>query len=208
MKRFVVVLLLLPLLSMAQSEESRPRNFSLGFTASPTFGWLNFSEGQTGKSDGLRTGFSYGVLGDFSFSDNYYFSTAFTVTTINANTKEGSTPATYKLQYLDVPFTLKLKSNFQQERRFYGQFGLSTGIKIGAKQEGGLLIGPNNNADIATDINIFRLGLVVGGGAEWNLNRNMNLMTGLSFNNGFTDVFDTADKAKNSYISLNLGIFF
>lgn len=208
------VILFLPLFTIAQTEPNR--NFRLGFTTSPTFGWLKYDRPDI-ESDGLRTGFSYGVLGDFGFSENYYFSSAVTVTTINANTQplpsDASSSAVYKLQYIEIPLTLKLKSNPIQNARFYGQFGLATAVKIGAKQDGTAIIGGDvittlDNADISGSINAFRLGLLFGGGAEWKIAKNIDLLTGISYNNGLTDIFDTNDKAKNSYISLNLGVFF
>jgi hypothetical protein len=160
----------------------------------------------------MRTGFAYGVLADLPFSDNYYFSTALTVSTLNAKaTEPGVSTSIYKLQYLEVPLTLKLKSDLMEGKRFYGQFGLNTGINIGSKQD---IMFTNSatqdqkNTDIGDQINIFRAGLILGGGAEWKMGENMNLLTGLSYSNGFSDIFDGEAKAKNSYIALNLGIFF
>lgn len=198
----------MPLFARAQTVPLR--NFRLGFTTSPTFGWLKYDRPADVESDGLRTGFSYGVLGDFGFSENYYFSSAVTVTTMNAKTQPAqpgsiNSSSVYKLQYIEIPLTLKLKSNYIENYRFYGQFGLATGIKIGAKQD----VPPNiDNADISSSINTFRLGLLFGGGAEWNMGGNIDLLTGISYNNGLSDIFDTNDKAKNSYLSLNLGVFF
>ncbi|NEU07559.1 PorT family protein [Flavihumibacter sp. R14] len=212
-KLLLLAVFLAPLLATAQYKSQ------LGFTASPTFGWLTFPSGQTpeAESDGMRTGFSYGVLADIPFSENYYFSTALTVSTLNAkanvagSTTSGANTSIYKLQYLEVPLTLKLKSNDIMNRRFYGQFGLNTGINIGSKQD---IMYTNSgtpdekNKDIGDLINTFRAGLLLGGGAEWKMGENMSLMTGLSYSNGFADVLDGDAQAKNSYIALNLGIFF
>ncbi|MDB5012892.1 MAG: hypothetical protein JWQ25_1094 [Daejeonella sp.] len=205
----LVVFCLLPTSGKAQTEPTTTvKKFQLGFTASPTFGWMSTSGSETIKSDGLRTGFTYGVLGDFGFSDNYYFSSGLVVTTVNANVKSIASPvqpnAVYKIQYLEVPLTLKLKSNEIQNRKFYGQFGLDANVKLGAKQE----VEGNKDVDISKNVNLFRLGLIIGGGAEWKVAQNMSILTGLSYNNGFTDVFDGSEKAKNSYVSLNLGVFF
>ena len=201
----LVVCCLLPESGKAQSDSTK--KFQLGFTASPTFGWLSESEPAAFKSKGLRTGFTYGVLGDFSFSNNYYFSTGLAVTTLNANTEfpaSSSYPeVVYKLQYLQVPLTLKLKSNDIDNKKFYGQFGLDANVKIGAKKSAG-----GQSSDISKEVNLFRLGLSIGGGAEWKVAQNVSLLTGLSYNNGFTDVFDGDVKSKNSYVSLNLGVFF
>lgn len=203
---------LMPLLANAQY--SSGRKAQLGFTTSPTFGWLTFPSGQTPQleGDGLRSGFTYGVLADLPFSDNYYFSTALTVSTLNAKTTEANAnTSVYKLQYIELPLTLKLKSNEMDNKRFYGQFGLNTGINIGSKQDI-MYQSPSTpdekNKDINDQINIFRAGLIIGGGAEWKLGESLNLLTGLSYSNGFTDVLNGEAKAKNSYIALNLGIFF
>jgi len=207
-KLLLLAVFLAPLFATAQYKSQ------LGFTTSPTFGWLTFPSGQSPEieADGMRTGFSYGVLADIPFSENYYFSTALTVSTLNAKaTESGNNTSVYKLQYLEVPLTLKLKSNEMMNRRFYGQFGLNTGINIGSKQD---IMYTNSatpdekNKDIGDLINTFRAGLVLGGGAEWKMGENMSLLTGLSYSNGFTDVLDGDAKAKNSYIALNLGIFF
>ena len=211
-KILLLAVFLTPLFANAQYSEGRKTQ--LGFTTSPIFGWLTFPSGQTPEieGDGLRTGFSYGVLADIPFSDNYYFSTALTVSTLNGKTRQASTnTSVYKLQYLEVPLTLKLKSNEMDNRRFYGQVGLNTGINIGSKQDimyTNASTPDEKNTDIGDQINTFRAGLIIGGGAEWKLGENMNLLTGLSFSNGFTDVLDGEAKAKNSYIALNLGIFF
>ncbi|MDB5119578.1 MAG: hypothetical protein JWN56_796 [Sphingobacteriales bacterium] len=206
---YLLVFCLIPALSKAQTEQTTDgKKFQLGFTASPTFGWMSTSSSETIKSDGLRTGFTYGVLGDFSFTNNYYFSSGLVVTTVNSNVKSIATPVqpntVFKIQYLEVPLTLKLKSNEIQNRKFYGQFGLDANVKLGAKQA----IEGQSDADISKNVNLFRLGLIIGGGAEWNVAENISLLTGLSYNNGFTDVFDGSEKAKNSYVSLNLGVFF
>ena len=220
----LLILLMLPFLAEAQLPKER--NFKLGFTTSPNLAWMSFpsnSQLQVDtdvQGDGSRIGFSYGLLGDFGFSDNYYFSSAFTVTTINAKTKlmDALNPPpnvslnTYKLQYLEIPLTLKLKSMKRKDMRYFGQFGISTGFNIGAKLDmestdsGGNTINVKNR-DVKSGINTFRLGLIFGGGVEWKMNQNLNLLTGLSYNNGFTNVFGTY-KSKNSYLALNTGIFF
>ena len=204
-----LVICSIPTLSKAQTESTPDvKKFQLGFTASPTFGWLSTSASNTIKSDGLRTGFTYGVLGDIAFSNNYYFSSGLMVTTVNSNVKSIATPVqpntAYKIQYLEVPLTLKLKSNEIQNRKFYGQFGLDANVKLSAKET----VEGKNAEDISKRVNLFRLGLIIGGGAEWKVAENMSLLTGLSYNNGFTDVFDGSERAKNSYVSINLGMFF
>ncbi|MXV53029.1 outer membrane beta-barrel protein [Pedobacter sp. HMF7647] len=216
----VLSVIILPSLSKAQEKE---KNFRLGFTATPTFGWMDFKSGYTPGSngDGLRTGFSYGVLGDFGFSKNYYFSSGFLVTTINSKVKtvaSNSGPgsdisnAVYKLQYLELPLTLKLKTDPGKLVRFYGQFGLGTGITIGAKRDfkltsNGIVTADEKNVSIDNE-KTFRLSLIAGAGAEWNIGANTSILTGVTLNNGFTDVFSNGQSARNSYVALNLALYF
>lgn len=203
--RFLIIsLMLLPTLAFTQTNSSK--NMRLGFTASPTFGWMqNFGNTATVsiKGNGSKTGFSYGVLGDFGFSENYFFSTAFVLTTINSKVTYTQNALVneriYKLQYFEVPLTIKLKTSDIGDKKFYGQFGLVPGVKTSSKQ-----IDSGNAAK--DDTNILRLGLLIGGGAEWKVS-GVNILTGLSYNNGLTKTIDNPD-AKNAYFALNLGVFF
>jgi hypothetical protein len=200
---FFLSLLLIPFLSNAQG---RRTNFRLGFTASPTLGWLQFGDNSSGyKADGSRIGYSYGIVGDFGFSDNYFFGTGFTLTTMAAYvsvppSSQGSGERIgYRTQYIDIPLTLKLKTGDESMTRFYGQFGPDLGIKVSDKHD-------FTRQNVMGDANIVRLGLLLGAGAEWKLNRT-DILTGVSFNNPFTNAFSNPD-AKNYIVTLNFGVFF
>jgi hypothetical protein len=214
---FLFCLLFLPFLSWAQESYRRQgggfagNNVQLGFTLSPNIGWMRVTNsGNSGITTGSRSGISYGVLGDFGFDKNYFFSTAFTVTSINGKLSQplmadaSNYSGIYKLQYIEIPLTLKLKSNATDLARFYGQFGLGTGIKISGKESN------NNNSDNyrLSGANIFRASLIVGAGAEWNLNPGLNLQTGLTLNHGLTNTISSSYDIKSDYLALSLGIFF
>lgn len=200
--KLVLALLLIPFLGKSQDA---PDNFQLGFTSSPTLSWMT-DDGSKLASSGGKVGFSYGVIADFGFAKNYFFSTAFTVTSLNSEAEMmGVSTDKYKLQYIDIPLTLKLKSNPTSTGRFYGQFGLGTGINISAKRSG---VQPSSEeVSISSDVNKLRLGLIAGAGAEWNIGRNLSAVTGVTFNNGFTKTFKDYD-SKNPYMALTLGVFF
>lgn len=220
-KQFLVLALLaLPLLGIAQEPSKK---LHLGFTVSPNVGWLQITNntipGQS--SEAARMGFSYGVLADVGFQKNYYFSTAFVVTSMSgrsaftaSNTGPGShrTEYTYKVRSIEVPVTLKLKSNEFSGRWFYGQFGLGSGIRLDARQDyvlstpDGTTFGENIN--ITDQVNTFRLSLIAGGGVEWKVGPDVNVLTGISLNNGFTNTMSGSEQMRNSYVALNLGIFF
>lgn len=221
MKRGYLTLLLFILTGQlfAQEGGSPYYGFRLGLTAHPTVGWV---KPETGKSNGLTLGFSYGLLADFNFADNYAFATGLTVTTINGRSTElnvapyhsGPTSLAYdlkyRLQYIEVPLTVKLKTNKIGQLRWYGQFGLSNDFNIGSKQNADLA-GKEvaNGQGISKYTNFYRAGLILGAGGEYDLDDRTSLAIGLTFNNGFTDIASDKNRnVKNSYVGLNIGVFF
>ena len=209
---FLFFTVLLPFVSSAQD-----KNFQLGFTFTPNIGWAQINDGNPNyTSDGSDLGFSYGLIGDFGFSDNYFFSTAFTITSVNNKISIANSPnsenRTIKLQYIEVPLTIKLKTNEMAGKNFYGQFGLGTGIKVRGKYDsevvsGGQVISRNEKQEFE-DGNTFRLSLVAGAGVQWNLGESSKVITGFTFNNGFTNISDSSPFIRNSYFALNLGVMF
>lgn len=179
-------------------------NFQLGLSINPNIGWLRYNDdGYDGSS---KMGFSYGLIADLGFARNYYFSTGLLINSIDSKLTDpsGNEYDLMRLQYVDIPLTIKLKSAENDLGRFYGQFGFTTGVKVSDKQR---LVGETKKNEIPkTDV--FRLGLQIGGGAEWKLNDNLSVLTGLTFNNGFTRAVNNAGKPKTSFVALNLGLFF
>jgi len=208
----------------AQNPAETYYGFRLGLTAHPTIGWVKPESGK-GKGDGVNLGFSYGLLADFNIAENYSFSTGLTVTTINGKSTEidvspyheaSGNPASsaynlkYMLQYIEIPLTLKLKTEKVGDVRWYGQFGLSNDFNIGAKQNVSSM-GQNSQEDlnIKDDINFYRAGLIIGAGVEYDVARNTSITTGLTYNNGFTDISDDKNRSvRNHYLALNFGVFF
>jgi hypothetical protein len=224
MKRILTGLLLTFLTSSAFAQyNSEPYyGFRLGLTAHPTIGWV---KPETGKSNGVNLGFSYGLMADFNFAENYSFTTGLTITTINGKTTEID-PAPYHqatvnpdrtaydlkymLQYVEIPLTLKLKTEKIGDVRWFGQFGLSNDFNIGARQDvalaGRVLY---DDIHIKKNINFYRAGLIIGGGVEYDVAKNTSVTTGLTFNNGFTDISDDKSRSvKNHYLGINFGVFF
>ncbi len=185
------------------------KGFKLGITAHPNFGWIK-SEDSGIKSNGLRAGFSYGLVGDFYFADNYAFSTGLQLTTINGQT-ESELPVNkdeqriYKLQYLEVPAKVKLVTSDMNGLRFYGEFGLGNAFNVSAKQETKVGSEPATEDD---DIAFYRASLIIGGGTQFYIGDKTAVDVGLSFNNGFTDIKRGTGTLKSSYLGLNLAVYF
>lgn len=179
------------------------KRVSLGLTFSPNVSWLRYGN-RSSVDKKAEIGYGYGLLADFSLADNYAFSTGFLINNLKAssNLNPELMETSYALQYVEIPFGLKLRSTQRYYRSYYGQFGFTGGIKMSADKT---VVGSDEKMDL--DAKVFRLGLQVGGGVEWQLDHNLKLMTGLSFNNGFKKVINDGS-AKNSYLAFNFGIFF
>lgn len=190
--------------SRNESLQVKGKTVLLGLTINPNIGWMRYNdENFKGAS---KIGFSYGLLADIGFSRNYFFSTGLLINSVSSSLENPTfgNRDKIRLQYLDIPLTLKLKSGENDLGRFYGQFGFSAGFKVSGKEK---LEGATRYTSIEKP-DIFRLGLQIGGGLEKKLNDNLVLLTGLSFNNGFSRAINNPGKPKNSYLALNVGVFF
>ncbi|WP_316801914.1 porin family protein [Pedobacter nototheniae] len=227
MKRIGTILILsfLSFGAWAQNSPLTSYGFRLGLTATPTIGWI---KPEQGKTDGVALGFSYGLIGDFNFAPNYSFSTALTITSVNGKSTEvdpsniiravpnGVGPNVpvaydlkYKLQYLDLPLTIKLKTIKADGKRWYGQFGLSNSFLLNAKQDAVTSNTKIDGMNIYDYSKFYRAGLIIGGGGEFDISGNTSIVAGLTFNNGFTNIVtDKARNVKNHYLALNFGVFF
>jgi len=179
---------------------------SLGITVSPSLSWLRYGD-DDGYESTSKFGFAYGLAADFGISENYYFATGLWINTLNSevNGGSGATGDTrkYRLQYAEIPLSVKLKSTQRYFRSYYGQFGFTTSFKLSGRES----VDGGRSASMGSGANFLRLGLLIGGGVEWQLDHNLTLATGLSFNNGFTRAVKRGEP-KNSYLGLTLGIFF
>lgn len=197
----------------AQNFTGPDYGFRLGFTAHPTFGWY---KPETGKSNGVNMGFTYGLLADFNIAENYSIATGLTITTVNGRTTEvGHQPGAqnrlfdlkYKMQYIEVPLTLKLKTDKMGDSRWYGQFGLSNDFKTKSNMDTNPVPAGKNELDQGTKF--YRAGLIIGGGLEYDVARNTSILIGLTYNNGFTNISSDSNRSvKNHYLGLNFGVFF
>ncbi len=217
MKKQFLIILLLCCSAFAKAQYGNS-GVELGFTAGPNIGWFSVDDVDAAKNDGVKIGYSYGVLADFTLAPNYYIGTGFTLTSVHGQLIANSVASSsytitnsYKVNYVEIPLTLKLKSAPSDLGRFYGQFGLGTGFRIGKKgsSEGKRLgeAAESLPAGHLDNVNRIRLSLVMGAGAEWSIGNGMSFLTGLTFNNAFTRTSGNPE-ISSKYVALNFGIFF
>lgn len=184
------------------------KRVSLGIGFSPNLHWLRYNSGLDVKKK-VKVGYTYGLYSDFALTENYYLSTGFLISNLKASSDyqreslENPPMRTYHLQYIEIPFALKLQSTQRYFRSYYGLFGFSTAVKINGKMEQS----GESKTNMGSLAKPFRLALQVGGGVNWQLDHKMTLMTGITLNNGFTALLKEG-KPKSSYLALNFGIFF
>ncbi len=230
MKKLLIIasFILISLTIFAQEEPA----FHFGVKASPSLAWLR-SDTKGYASDGSKFGFSYGLITDFNFASKYAFSTGIDITYRGGKFKTVqelkdivnkdsviSTSASYVLQYLEIPITLKLKTNEIGSVTYYVQVGVAPGINIRARKNyesstqttvSGIpqtINAEENKLDAQSEINSLNLSMIIGGGVEYTLSGQTVLVGGIQFNNGFLDVFDGDPKVNSNYLALTLGILF
>jgi len=232
MKRIIITISLILTTIITFSQESSEQSFHFGLKASPSLAWLR-SDTKGFDSDGSKTGFIYGLITDFNFAERYAFSTGIdidyrggkfkTVENLKTIVNEDSvvsTNSTYSLQYIDIPITLKLKTNEIGSITYYMQIGVAPGFNIRARMDyesttqttsAGVVYTTNNSdekVDIQENINNLNVSMILGAGLEYTLSGSTVLLGGFQFSNGFTDVFDTDAKVNSNYLALTLGVLF
>lgn len=250
MKKILLPIITILLISSALTAQD-DRAVRIAFAIQPASSWIK-PEGTILKKDASRIGFSYGIITDFVIAGNanYAFSTGILINSqggslTNSNYHDGDTTqmtsfaeATekYKLQYLDIPLTLKLKTNEIGYLTYYGQFGLDLSFRLKARQDTEYKFPEGavqniEDEDISADIFPIRTALQVGAGVEYNISGDTYIVGGIVWNNGLNNVFkkdyikansdgtpafsdnnelrsDNKIEAINNYFGLTLAVFF
>ncbi|PVH26229.1 PorT family protein [Sphingobacterium corticibacter] len=187
------------------------RNMRLGLVFNPNISWFNFDNASYSGASSYR--FGYGLLADFGFSRNYYFSTGLILNDLRAEEVRDMVSGdivspvnnTIRIKYAEVPLTIKLKTEERDYGRIYGQFGVTAGLRVSARQRTDL---PGAEHQSLSGTDLVRLGLQIGTGVEWNLGGNLGLLTGAAYNNGFTRAMRNGGEPKISYVALQVGLLF
>jgi hypothetical protein len=232
MKKQIITLSFLFFSIVAMSQETDDQGLHFGLKASPSLAWFK-TDTQGLESDGSKTGFIYGVIAEFKFAQRYAFATGIDVDyrggkfktvdhlkTISLEDSVVSQSASYNLQYIELPLTLKLKTNEIGSITYFMQIGVAPGIAIRARENYDATSQTTNagtvstttasvdKVDILDDINNLNVSMILGAGIEYTLSGATVLLAGIQFSNGFTDVFDGDAKVNSNYLALNLGILF
>ncbi len=214
---FITILLISSIQVFAQQTNLRFTVF-----VDPKFSWMK-SDYNAIENDGTKMGVNIGLNVDNFFADNYAIMTGISIDNTGGNLKfedgkilktgsgeetiDPGSVITYKLQYINVPLGLKLKTNEIGYWTFFTHLGLNSGINIKATAEvdGDEL----ENENISDEVNLFNLGYYIGAGAEYSIGGNAAIVVGLTYTNGFVDITDGNDsKVTLSNVAIRLGVLF
>jgi hypothetical protein len=227
-------------------EFDEDRKFRLGLHFSPSLSWFTVNSGGYSK-DGSKIGFAYGLSTEFYLAKNYLFSTGVSLNSVGGKIKyqgvydvsgvilPSEVKQSIKINYVDIPLTIKLKTNQIGYMSYYGNFGVNMGLRYQSKSDYEYTDFDNvkkSDVNTSSDMKFMNINLVVGGGFEYNLSGNTNFMVGLTYNNGFVNVLDSktyvldangkatinnegkaerSDKSASAnlnFFTLNLGVYF
>ncbi|MBK7964757.1 MAG: PorT family protein [Bacteroidetes bacterium] len=213
MRKLILILfigLVFPVISKAQDQK-----FHFGFKITPSMAWIKPDQKNL-EREGYRLGFTYGVQTEFRLSDNYAFATGAQMSYRGGKLSiDGGTDSlgnnlpnesiTFKVQYVEIPLTIKMLTNQFNKVRYFGQFGFAPGMRIRALKE----VGSEDKLDAKKDINFFNVNMIIAAGVEYEISGSTVAFGGIEFNNGFVDVIDgDGGKGFSNYLGLNIGILF
>ncbi len=208
-----ITLLFLSFSAFAQS------NVRFGFTTSPGVSFYS-ADSKAHNSKGARFSFNYGAIVDFVIDNNerYTITSGLTIdmsggklaATSLDTSRIGSASLTTKVQYLEIPVGLKLRSNESASNlTFYGTLGIVNGFRIRSRgdysyTEGQKVVSESNvrikNLDFyphpIKKISPYHLALHFEGGVEFRVSDNTSLVGGLYFRNGFTNIINDSDSER------------
>lgn len=226
------LLLTLALLMIAHTGFSQIKPFRFGLKVAPAITWVSpDSEGY--ENEGAQAGFSWGFISDITITENYFFATGFNVNylkgkisypyheTTDTITNTGTMVTDMKLRYIDIPLTLKMKTNRFKDVQYYGQVGFSLAFNIKTKTEETFRIDGINKTvtsehDRTDDMQLLKASLMLGGGIEYYIDNSTSIIAGVTYYNGISNImkgYNTVDgsvkqKATPHFVELTLGIIF
>jgi len=219
MKRSIIILMILSL-----SIIGRGQSLKLGFQASPQFSWMKSSNTSIVNEQG-RAGIKYGLEADILlfgipryclntglFITNHSFKAKYNLENpISLNDLSLATPVSiqYKLNYIEIPLNIKLRSDQFYRLTYWGQFGITNLINISATatSSDSKLDGSN----VSESIGLYNMGMLMGGGVEYDVGGNTALNFGIQYTNYFIDattIRNLNEKTTINTLRLVIGVMF
>ncbi len=213
---------ILSIIILLSSVQLFSQGISFSVVLDPQITWMN-SDSKKIEREGSNFGFGGGLVLDSYFKENYAFSTGiflqgmggnlrfvdsidFTAGGIQDTLPAGST-VKYKMQYITVPLSLKLKTNEIGYFKFFAHLGFNAHMNV--KATGDVEMAGIAGEDIREEIKFFQMSYFFGGGLEYSLGGNTALIGGIYWCSGILDVTQNETySASVSGITLRVGVKF
>lgn len=236
MKKAVILTIVLGMM-IANQAFSQMKPFRFGLKVAPSISWIS-PDSEDYENEGSMAGFSWGFISDFTITENYFVGTGFNINYLNGKLAypalnpdslivgdsipdPGMLKRKYNLRYIEVPLTLKMKTNKFDNLQFYGQIGFAMAFNIKARSQDVFIADETSDQyederDISDEITLVKGALLLGGGLEFYLDNSTSIVTGVMYSNGISNILKgdntknpiITQKASAHYIELTLGVIF
>ncbi len=225
-----------PPATVAPVQEYNPA-FRLGISGAPVFSFLTPTS-NSASYQGIRFSLKYGLHADFRLgaNPNYYFSTGLFMFNMGGKISHpivsldgvaGTRETDYRINYVNIPITLLLRTNEIGYIRYFARVGFDAGVNVRSTADtrdsfaGGTNV--TEDRDVTSHVNLFRVGLHIEAGLEYNIGGNTNMMLSLEWNNGLNNVFrdnkyrefnegevlnSSSIKSVSNFVAVNVGVYF
>ncbi len=205
---------------LAQDDD---KSFKFGLKAVPSIAWYKPDDKKKLTSAGSQLKFGYGLMMDFKLAGSAWLCSGFQVDydggkltfldtaayqlnqdnefvkdPLDSNLNFKLDERTYKVNYLTIPLTLRLRTKEIGMMTYFGQFGFPLSVKLKARAEDQVrpITGVNTfgsvatkeDLDITNDMGVMNIGLTIGAGAEYNLSGSTSIIFGINYTQGFLNV--------------------
>ena len=181
--KFLCLFSLLFSFSFAQEFNDKLKNARMGLYISPAINFIqtNSDNIETNSNPGLMYGYAFEV----SLNENHRIESGFAISYRGGGTTS-STTSNYKVQYITLPFFIKMRSRAIGYFNYFARIGPSVNFKIKEM----ISSDEKQSAQLAlVDIAIFL-------GAEYSLGGKTSLEGSLFFNNNITDAISSPNDPK------------
>lgn len=206
------------------AQDNIDKKFKFGLGGQAILGWAKpenknmTNEGAAlGYSYGLMGDYKFGKNYSFAFgldvqtlNNNVGFSSdtisIISKSSVTSNDTSIMYPATslYKnhFGFVNLPITLKMNTNEIGYMTYFAKFGLELGVGYKSVSDvestitkpAGAPVVDNKDFDISGQTSLFRTALVIGGGFEYSIAGKTGIMVGITYSNGFTNMYTKYDR--------------
>lgn len=240
------------LLFLSQSHATEIEGLKIGLKVAPQLTW-GVTDNKNTSTSGTRINVGYGLMIDYYFTNNYALSTEICINSYGVNhvikkdrydhvslagvdyPNTGDVTMDYRLQYIQVPMLIRLRTAETNLKAYYAEFGFGLGVLTRARADVSFqnqtltsvkVVDPDQSDDYKIHYNSgtasspfyeayndnalgVRSSLIIGGGLHFTMSGNSILVAGIRYDNAFSS-FTEDDKwfTKLYYVSLNMGIIF